>query len=371
MSVVVLLSIIEIVLLVADRTFLIFNLKHYYDEGDTVWMAATFFFISLPGILEVIYWVSQLEVFCGEVSFHSREFWKWIVFGLFFPISIIYRHVKIAVIGRCDGQYIEEKYANLRVLKSLQSFSESAPQIVLQGYIIIRTWNRLGKKSCLCISVSCFNVKSLFLFSEDHYLQLLCIVTGLLMLAKSCSEHHYYEVSGKTHIPGLKDIAVSYLYYLIHILSRTASFSLIFAYYHHYAVALVLILLFSNLSLAFIILRHNFIVKTIWTSVASILAPVCFVSVHAVEMYNVQVVGTAERRFRRYYFWNALAFVIIVMLTMLTFNLLSAYEVIEFRKLNLPILTFGYPMTVDVMGWGTFTWIGMALISSLIFGLAI
>jgi hypothetical protein len=191
------------------------------------------------------------------------------------------------------------------------------------------------------------------------------------MLAKSCSEHHYYEVSGKTRIPGLKDVAVSYLYYLIHILSRTAAFSLIFAYYHYYAVALVLFLLFSNLFLAFMILRHNFIVKTIWTSVASILAPVCFVSVHTVEMYNVQVVGTAKQRFRRYYIWNALAFVTIVMLTMLTFNLLSAFKVIEFRKLNLPILTFGYQMTVDVMGWGTFTWIGMALISSLIFGLVI
>jgi hypothetical protein len=153
MSVVVLLSIIEIVLLVADRTAVFFNLKQYYDEGDMVWMAATFFFISLPGILEIIYWVSQLEVLCGTVSFHSREFWKWIVFGLFFPITIIFRHMSIA-----------EKYGNLRVLKSLQSFSESAPQIVLQGYIMIRTWNRLGKKSGLCIHASCLMLNMLFVF---------------------------------------------------------------------------------------------------------------------------------------------------------------------------------------------------------------
>jgi hypothetical protein len=142
---VLVLSILEILLLLTDRTFEVLNLKHYYEEGHLWWMGLTLLCILLPGTLEVLYWVSQLRHCCGEaareVPISSKGFWKRILLGTLFPISIATRHAAIALKG---SDNIRDKYANLRLIKSLQSFAESAPQIVLQSYIVIRTWTQIG-----------------------------------------------------------------------------------------------------------------------------------------------------------------------------------------------------------------------------------
>jgi hypothetical protein len=360
---VVVLSVIEILLLVADRIAEWFNLKHYYVDEHLGWLAITLFFILLPGILETVFWVSQLACCCGGdvncccygLSATGGKFWKWMAFGLFFPISIICRHTCIVSRGRV---HIKTKYSNLRVLKSLQSFAESGPQTVLQGYIVIRTWNKFGNRILFTHTYKCHTLRS---FTENHWIQLISILTGLLMLAKSCAEHHYHEVSGKTEIPGIKDIMVSISYYLIHVVSRTFTFILFFVHFRYCGIIPVLLLFFANLILSSVILKNNFFVKTFWTSVAAVLAPICFVSVHAVAKYSCP-----QDIFRRFYFWNILTYVLIILMTTLTLNIMSAYEMIELRKLELDVLTFGHSSLTKVMGYGSFTWIGLGAANSVL-----
>ena len=48
---------------------------------------------------------------------------------------------------RLGAPCITKNYAQLRVIRSLQTFAESAPQIILQSYILLRTWQGIGKRS--------------------------------------------------------------------------------------------------------------------------------------------------------------------------------------------------------------------------------
>ena len=47
----------------------------------------------MPGILQILYWVSQLQCFCGELTLKSKTFWKEMFLGITFPASIIFRCV--------------------------------------------------------------------------------------------------------------------------------------------------------------------------------------------------------------------------------------------------------------------------------------
>ena len=58
---------------------------------------------------------------------------------------------------------------------------------------------------------------------------------GVLVLAKSCAEHHHHEVSAKKRIPGKCDILCSSFYYLAHVPFRTIFYALLFAHYSYYA----------------------------------------------------------------------------------------------------------------------------------------
>ena len=49
--------------------------------------------------------------------------------------------------SRLGAPCIEKNYAQLRVLRSLQTFAESVPQILLQTYILLRTWQGFGKSN--------------------------------------------------------------------------------------------------------------------------------------------------------------------------------------------------------------------------------
>jgi hypothetical protein len=63
------------------------------------------------------------------------------------------------------------------VLTSLSSLTKSALQITLQTTIIMITWSKDTLPS--------------------HIYQMASVSFSLLTLAKSCADHHYFEVSGK------------------------------------------------------------------------------------------------------------------------------------------------------------------------------
>ena len=61
------------------------------------------------------------------------------------PLHI--RHLRIALWSIYKGNsFVNQKYAELRALKSVQTFCENAPQVVLQTYVVIVTWKGFGKE---------------------------------------------------------------------------------------------------------------------------------------------------------------------------------------------------------------------------------
>ena len=64
---------------------------------------------------------------------------------------------------------------------------------------------------------------------------------GVLVLAKSCSEHHHHEVSAKKRIPGKCDVLCSSFYYLAHVPFRTVTYALLFAHYSYYASTFIVV----------------------------------------------------------------------------------------------------------------------------------
>ena len=61
-------------------------------------------------------------------------------------MSFYFRHSVVALRSIYKGNnFIKNKYAELRALKSIQSFCENAPQVVLQTYVVIVTWKGFGE----------------------------------------------------------------------------------------------------------------------------------------------------------------------------------------------------------------------------------
>ena len=58
------------------------------------------------------------------------------------------------------------------------------------------------------------------LVTGRDWIRLACVVTGAVMVMKSCAENHYFQVSGKKRIPSTSDVSFCFLYYLFHVLPR-------------------------------------------------------------------------------------------------------------------------------------------------------
>lgn len=78
-----------------------------------------------------------------------------------------------------EGKFHEfETLARSRVLSSLSVLTKSAMQLSLQVTILMITWLKHDSL-------------------PYHTYQLASIALSTLIIAKSCSDHHYFEISGK------------------------------------------------------------------------------------------------------------------------------------------------------------------------------
>ena len=141
---------------------------------------------------------------------------------------------------------------------------------------------------------------------------------------------------------------------------RIAPLAIIFTNFRLYGFSLVAAMFFTNFLLALLILRKNFIVKTIWTSIAAIVAPACFVSVHTIDIYKRSLAKTPGERFRDFYVANGIAFIFWSLVATATLNVLSVYQFISFEELDLKILTFGTSLSQPIMGAGSMFWIALS-----------
>ena len=104
--------------------------------------------------------------------------------------------------------------------------------------MVIVTWKGFGELLQLFDFVNSSNESSV---SGHHWLQAFNILMGVLVLAKSCSEHHHHEVSAKRRIPGKCDTLCASFYYLAHVPFRTVSYALLFAHYRYYASSFIVV----------------------------------------------------------------------------------------------------------------------------------
>ena len=147
---------------------------------------------------------------------------------------------------------------------------------------------------------------------------------------------------------------------------RIITLAFIFAHFRHFGIALLTALLLTNWALSFFVLPKNSKVKTIWTAIAAIIAPACFVSSDTIDIYRTSLAFTSEQRIMRFYISNVVNFFVWCLLATVGLNVLSAYDVIPFQEVNLAIATFGHPMLLPIMGWGSFSWVTLAVILTMV-----
>ena len=90
------LVLIETGFLITERVFEAMLMAQYYDEGHFWWFALMAGFIALPAVMETLYWITQLKCCSREdkefkYGIAEAKFWKWILFAVTFPISIVMR----------------------------------------------------------------------------------------------------------------------------------------------------------------------------------------------------------------------------------------------------------------------------------------
>jgi hypothetical protein len=232
----------------------------YLSNGHTWWGAATVVAVLLPGALEFLSYTyyflhGDLEgTWCQQLA----EYLYWTLFSLFFPVSLVIWH--IFHIAKGENHYHRyEILARARVLNSMSVLTKSALQLLLQTTIVMITW----RYSSL----------------PYHSYQLTSMVISSLILAKTCTDHHYFTASGKNvnvNVPYCEMITRIF-FNLLHILLRGFILALLASYLHFFSLLLLFLMIVANLIVAPFVLKTSWN-KHIMTAFSAIILPNCFMA---------------------------------------------------------------------------------------------
>ncbi len=340
------------------RAIEIWNLVTYWRSNAIGSFALYLYTIVQPGLLLTLYWITRLKAFCGEERACSLKFIGGLALSLFFPVTVIMANLSVALVSLWSKNAVGEEYSSLRVMKCLHSFAESAPQIVMQVCLLMKTWTEEGLTHVL-LRAQLRN--SMFANSGDHWEKVACLAANFVLLAKSCAEHHHHEVgedSGGDHVVKATNVAADSVSYLLLIAARLLGMGVLFAYFGPPAFILPATVFTVNLVLAKGILRAASPAKVLSTAVASVFAPAALTTGWAPRPRSAGLgSGSAEKskaKFGRFYAWNNVASGLALLAAAVTLNLLSHYGHIGVATLPAPFLTFGgaADLGVGVMGVG-------------------
>jgi len=296
----------------------------YFSQGHKWWGALTLGAMALPGTLELLCYtyyylhgdlpgtkIQQFKEFC---------FWSFFFGPVLFPLSLVVWHL----VHLCRGEEKFHKFETLarsRVLSSLSVLTKSALQLTLQVTILTITW---------------LNNDSL----PYHTYQLVSIGLSSLIIAKSCADHHYFEISGKNvrvRSPYCQ-LIIRMSFNILHIICRGAVLGLLASYLHYLFLAFTAAMILCNYFIS------NMIIKTdgskhFWTAFAAVLLPNCFISRDTVELVEKQ---ETRRRFKSFYRVNSVVFLILFGVgALVTANcLIFLTDFISFNCSNLPFLSY-------------------------------
>ena len=99
------------------------------------------------------------------------------------------------------------------------------------------------------------------------------------------AEHHYHEISGKSYIPFCHQIFPTIIFYMVQIVLRLPSLTLLTIYLGDWFGLFLAALFPVNFTLASLNLR-TLTAKNVWTGLMSILAPSCFVAKDKIKDHN-------------------------------------------------------------------------------------
>lgn len=313
----------DVLLALVYISFDVYLVYFYLSNGHKWWAAATITAVALPGALEFLCYTysfinGDLE---GTKKQQFLEYLFWAVcFGPFlFPVSLVIWHL----VQICKGENNFLRFENLarsRVLNSLSVLTKSASQLTLQATIMMVTWRYDNM--------------------PFHTYQLASASLSILILAKSCTDHHYFEISGKNvkvRTPYVQ--MVSRLFFnILHILLRGFVIALLASYLQYLALAFIALMVITNY------ITSNIIIKTdgskhIWTAFAAVLLPNCFVSRVTLEHKEPK---EARKLFNKFYRCNSIVFLIVMSIgALVTTNcIISFTSVSSFNCNNYPFLSY-------------------------------
>jgi len=295
----------------------------YLSNGHTWWGAATIAAVALPGTLELIcYTYSYLH---GDLEgTKKQQFLEWLFWSVCFgpvlyPISLVVWHL----VQICKGEnnfHRFETLARSRVLNSLSVLTKSALQLTLQATIMMVTWRY-------------DNI-------PFHSYQLASASLSILILAKSCTDHHYFEVSGKNvkvrtpYCQMVKRI----LFNILHILLRGFVLALLASYLQFLALAVIGVMVIANYVTSILLIK-TYGSKHIWTAFAAVLLPNCFVSRFTLEQMSAK---DSQRLFTKFYRWNSVVFFLVMGVSALIFTncIITLTDISSFNCNNYPFLSY-------------------------------
>jgi len=306
------------------------------DGSDNGWAAATISAILLPGLLEAAVYIysylhGDLE---GSRGAQLRELFSWLLFSLFFPVSMVVWHTRLALKG--ETHFLRyENAARSRVLNSLSVLTKSALQLGLQTYIIMSTWHKPHESSESSALGGSWESKIIP--------PILSAAFSLLMLAKSGTDHHYFESSGKD-VHARPDY-VSYLGRLLcnifHLLSRTLVSALLASYLQALSFVFVAAMIIINFVTATLVLRTQR-AKNVFTCFAATLLPTCFVARDTIKGKEVEEPKCGPKLFARFYKYNSIQFLLVSTIALVTACLMLRFspDLPSFTCEDLPLLSY-------------------------------
>jgi len=314
----------DVILALVYISFDIYLAWSYFNAGHKWWGALTLGAIAIPGTLEFLcysYWFlhGDLE---GTRSEQIKEYLFWaVLFGPFlFPISLVIWHIaKI-----CQGEESFHKFETISrstVLSTLSVLTKSCMQLILQVTIMMITW---------------YNNNSVIY----HSYQLTSVGISSIIIAKSCADHHYFEVSGKCvreRSPYCQLLTRMFLN-LLHIGCRGIVFALLASYLHYLSIAFIGTMILCNYIISNIIIKTDG-AKHFWTAFAAVLLPNSFISRDTVDLQGRQ---RTREMFRTFAKANSLLFLFLIGIgALVTTNcLLTLTNFIEFNCKNYPFLSY-------------------------------
>jgi len=295
----------------------------YLSNGHTWWAAATVTAVALPGMLECLcYTYSYLH---GDLEgTKKQQFLEWlfwvVCFGpVLYPVSLVVWHL----VQICKGEnnfHRFETLARSRVLNSLSVLTKSALQLTLQATIMMVTWRY-------------DNI-------PWHSYQLASASLSILILAKSCTDHHYFEMSGKNvkvRTP-YGQLIRRMLFNILHIIFRGFVIALLASYLQFLALAVIGLMVMANYITSHILIKTDGS-KHIWTAFAAVLLPNCFVSRNTLEHQSAK---DTQRLFTKFYRWNSVIFLVVIGIVALvcTNCIISLTSLSNFNCSNYPFLSY-------------------------------